>query len=45
MNAPKVVGLSVYNGIPHLYIPVGTDPKKAGGGVNWGVAEITEQYN
>ena len=44
MIDPKVVELSVYNDIPHLFIPVVTDPKKAAGALNWGVAEMTRRY-
>ena len=35
----------MYNGIPHLYIPVVTDPKKAAGALNWAVSEMTDRYN
>lgn len=44
MIDPKVVELKVYNGIPHLLIPVVTDPKKATGALNWAVAEMTDRY-
>lgn len=45
MIDPKVVELSIYNGIPHLLIPVVTDPKKASYALNWAVQEMNKRYN
>jgi DNA segregation ATPase FtsK/SpoIIIE-like protein len=44
MIDPKVVELSIYNGIPHLLAPVVTDPKKAANTLNWAVGEMTRRY-
>ena len=44
MIDPKVVELGMYNGIPHLLIPVVTDPKKAAGALNWAVGEMMRRY-
>ncbi len=45
MVDPKVVELSIYNGIPHLLIPVVTDPRRAAGSLNWAVQEMPNRYN
>lgn len=42
---PKVVELGIYNGIPHLLVPVVTDPRKAAGALNWAVTEMLKRYN
>lgn len=44
MIDPKMIELGIYNGIPHLLIPVVTDPKKAAGALNWAVAEMMKRY-
>ncbi len=44
MIDPKVVELKVYNGLPHLLIPVVTDPRKAAGALNWAVTEMLRRY-
>ena len=44
MIDPKMVELGIYNGIPHLYVPVVTDPKKAAGSLQWAVVEMMKRY-
>ena len=44
MVDPKVVELGIYNGIPHLLVPVVTDPRKAAGALNWAVNEMLNRY-